>query len=188
MGSKKDQWYFEKTFLFCVFSSWKLNLTLSIEAPLLRPYVSLLFDNRVCRQGHWGTPVDSDIVLGEMDTGETGSTSASGFGLLSRCSSFSLFFPWFWEILMCQAPLELPGLSMSLSQVKSFQKKPSLLPSQGKAFPLVPSWELRPWSRPAWFPWLSQVQGWHWGLWWMSQLAWNGGNHTCTYDFIVSLR
>ena len=66
-----------------------------------------------------------------MDTGETGSTSASGFGLLSRCSSFSLFFPWFWEILMCQAPLELPGLSMSLSQVKSFKK--SHLCSQVKA-------------------------------------------------------
>ena len=180
--------FWKKHLFFCVFSFWKIEFNPLYRGSIVKAICQFTFDNGVCRQGHWGTPVDSNIVPGEMDTGETGSTSASGFGLLSRCSSFSLFFPWFWEILMCQAPLELPGLSMSLSQVKSFQKKPSLLPSQGKAFPLVPSWELRPWSRPAWFPRLSQVQGWHWGLWWMSQLAWNGGNHTCIYDFIVSLR
>ena len=53
---------------------------------------------------------------------------------------------------------------------------PFFFPSQGKALQMVPWGQCCAWSSPSWFPRLPQVQGWHWRMWWMSQLAWDGGS------------
>ena len=89
---------------------------------------------------------------------------------------------------MCQAPLELPGLSMSLSQVESFQK--SHICSQVKA-------KLFRWFRLGnSAPGVVRL-GFHDCLKYKDGtggcdgcLNWHGMGviYTCTYDFIVSLR
>ena len=99
-----------------------------------------------------------------------------------RCSSYSSSSPWSRELLMCQAPLVLLGQIMSFSQVTTvcvcifFFSVTIFIFSQGKALPVVPLRNLCARSSPSRFPRLPQVQGWHWRMWWLSQLAWDGGS------------
>ena len=105
----------------------------------------------------------------------------------SRCSSCcSSSCPWPWgQVPMCQAPLELLGQITSSSQVNSYQvlsfyrvffSLKISISSEGKALPVVPRRHLSSRRSSPRFPRLPQVQGWHRWMWWMSQLAWHGGN------------
>ena len=141
-------------------------------ASLLRPHVSFMFDKRVSGWGQQETLVGSHIAVGWKGGAEECRQDAlptpphppgPGNSLCARhpwCSLDRLWASHRW-------PLFVYAFFFSVT---------IFIFSQGKALPVVPLRNLCARSSPSRFPRLPQVQGWHWRMWWLSQLAWDGGS------------
>ena len=172
---------------FCPQNYFALSRTIAVKiefnnkkaslASLLRPHVTFVFDKKVSGWGQQGTLVGSHIALSWEGVGEEFQQDAlpapphppgPGNSLCARhpwCSLDRLWASHRWPLFVYEL----------------FYSVTTFIFSQGKALPLVPLRDLCARSSPSRFPRLPQVQGWHWRMWWMSQLAWDGGSHCFEY-------